>query len=277
MTPLALEGDVLRIGLSSESDLEAFKRDGADPLRQALFGAFGVQLRYVPVKISAQVAREKQPAAGAKRDQGALEDSEEPHRADIQTRHSQASTDPQFDPVMDRVARVVAQTEQLTQEGRSCAAEPHRQARSVDVSTVEPQLTAAERAEALGLNARDSVNTRDSVSNTHEQQASTFGAQTAMLGSRAQAREPEGSAAPHATPEQKSAEGQTPQAGGGDENSGNLAPGSEGSEIHRHAVTDGAETRASEEPVLIRYGEAVIREMFDVTLLEDRPLPENRG
>ncbi len=46
--PLALDGDVLTIGLATKSDLDAFKTSGAGPLREAISGAIGMNIKYVP-------------------------------------------------------------------------------------------------------------------------------------------------------------------------------------------------------------------------------------
>ena len=46
--PLAIEGEMLTVGLASKADLDAFKMNGAGPLREALAGAFGINVKYVP-------------------------------------------------------------------------------------------------------------------------------------------------------------------------------------------------------------------------------------
>ena len=46
--PLAIEGEMLTVGLASKADLDAFKMSGAGPLREALAGAFGINVKYVP-------------------------------------------------------------------------------------------------------------------------------------------------------------------------------------------------------------------------------------
>jgi DNA polymerase-3 subunit gamma/tau len=46
--PLSLEGEMLAVGLASQTDLDAFKKSGAGPLREALAGAFGINVKYVP-------------------------------------------------------------------------------------------------------------------------------------------------------------------------------------------------------------------------------------
>ena len=46
--PLAIEGEMLTIGFASKADLDAFKASGAGPLREALVGAFGISVKYMP-------------------------------------------------------------------------------------------------------------------------------------------------------------------------------------------------------------------------------------
>jgi DNA polymerase-3 subunit gamma/tau len=47
--PLELRPDhTLAIGLASQADLEVFKTDGAGPLREAIVGALGINVKYVP-------------------------------------------------------------------------------------------------------------------------------------------------------------------------------------------------------------------------------------
>ncbi|MEJ6489607.1 DNA polymerase III subunit gamma and tau [Leucobacter sp. USCH14] len=78
VAPLALEGDVLTVGLASESDLAAFKTTGAGPLRETILSAIGISVKYKPKRMPAGeggaghgTAREPAPAA----------DAEEPHQA----------------------------------------------------------------------------------------------------------------------------------------------------------------------------------------------------
>ncbi|WP_449278231.1 DNA polymerase III subunit gamma and tau [Leucobacter sp. GX24907] len=52
VTPLALEGDLLTVGIASRSDLEAFKTRGAGPLRETILAALGVRVRYAPKQVS---------------------------------------------------------------------------------------------------------------------------------------------------------------------------------------------------------------------------------
>lgn len=53
--PLAIEDDVLSIGLASQSDLDAFKAAGAGPLREAIFAAVGIRVKYAPKQMPAGV------------------------------------------------------------------------------------------------------------------------------------------------------------------------------------------------------------------------------
>lgn len=49
--PLDLQGEMLTIGLASKAELEAFKSAGAGPLREAISGALGVNVKYAPKSI----------------------------------------------------------------------------------------------------------------------------------------------------------------------------------------------------------------------------------
>lgn len=97
VAPLALEGDVLTVGLASQSDLAAFKSIGAGPLREAILSAVGVNVKYVPKRLP-----EGHVAAGqnAPRESqtGSAADAEEPHRAGSASPSSQPSVDNQIDP-----------------------------------------------------------------------------------------------------------------------------------------------------------------------------------
>ncbi len=76
VVPVALDGDVLTVGLASESDLAAFKAAGAGPLRETILSAVGISVKYKPTRVASanggaqSTAREPQSAA----------DAEEPHR-----------------------------------------------------------------------------------------------------------------------------------------------------------------------------------------------------
>ncbi|MGW9020938.1 DNA polymerase III subunit gamma and tau [Leucobacter chromiiresistens] len=78
VAPLALDGDVLTIGLSSESDLAAFKSTGAGPLRETILSAVGISVKYKPKRMP---AGEAAPGHGAAREPSAGADAEEPHQA----------------------------------------------------------------------------------------------------------------------------------------------------------------------------------------------------
>ncbi len=98
--PLALDGDVLTVGLASESDLAAFKGVGAGPLRETILGATGVNVKYKPKRVaqsSGTADGRQQGAAREPRPAGA--DAEEPH---------QARPTPADDPVERAVARLSA-------------------------------------------------------------------------------------------------------------------------------------------------------------------------
>ncbi|KUF07406.1 DNA polymerase III subunit gamma and tau, partial [Leucobacter sp. G161] len=74
--PLGLEGDLLLVGVSNRSDLEAFKSAGAGPLRETILEATGIRVRYAPRQVTAPRETQAPPQPGA-----APADSEEPHRA----------------------------------------------------------------------------------------------------------------------------------------------------------------------------------------------------
>ena len=74
--PIGLEGDLLLVGVSNRSELEAFKSAGAGPLRETILEATGIRVRYAPRQVSAPRETQEQPQSGA-----GPADSEEPHRA----------------------------------------------------------------------------------------------------------------------------------------------------------------------------------------------------
>ena len=78
IAPLALEGDVLTVGLASESDLAAFKTTGAGPLRETILSAVGISVKYKPKRMP---AGEAAAGHGAAREPEAAADAEEPHPA----------------------------------------------------------------------------------------------------------------------------------------------------------------------------------------------------
>ena len=99
VTPLGLDGDVLTIGLASQSDLAAFKAGGAGPLRETILSAVGISVKYVPKRLP-EGGSDTQPQGGAREPQpGSASDAEEPHQA------GSPSSD---DPVQRAAARLSA-------------------------------------------------------------------------------------------------------------------------------------------------------------------------
>ena len=241
VTPMAIEGDLLRVGLASESDLELFKQRGANPLREALHAALGVKFRYVPVKIARQASREPHAHSSAP---AAAEDSDEPHRAGAPEPAPEPEYAPEpapepapghapepepepvpepepesgtetVDPVLARVAAVTAKTE---------ASQPPATVEH-DVKTSKPvgetkRLTAAERMAALGLQAAGG-------------------------------------------------------AGAAGDSAAGIAAAAAGADAEQTGNQRAGEGKADGLPEFVRYGEAVVREVFQPVLLEDRPLPED--
>jgi DNA polymerase-3 subunit gamma/tau len=80
VTPLALEGDVLSVGLASQSDLAAFKAAGAGPLRDTIHAAIGVSVKYVPKRVAAREGAAPGEGPGGQQ-RPPQPDAEEPHRA----------------------------------------------------------------------------------------------------------------------------------------------------------------------------------------------------
>ena len=78
VTPLALDGDVLTVGLASGSDLAAFKSAGAGPLRETILSAVGISVKYKPTRVQTENAPGAQTTAREPRPDA---DAEEPHRA----------------------------------------------------------------------------------------------------------------------------------------------------------------------------------------------------
>ncbi len=80
ITPMGLDGDVLTIGLASQSDLAAFKAAGAGPLRETILSAVGISVKYVPKRLP-EAGSDGPPQAGAREAQPGAADAEEPHPA----------------------------------------------------------------------------------------------------------------------------------------------------------------------------------------------------
>ena len=83
VTPMALDGEVLTVGLGSQSDLAAFKTSGAGPLRETINAAIGINVKYVPKRIApGGESREAAPQGGSGQGEAQRDpDAEEPHRA----------------------------------------------------------------------------------------------------------------------------------------------------------------------------------------------------
>ena len=103
VTPLGLDGEVLTVGLASQSDLAAFKTVGANPLRETINAAIGINVKYVPKRI-APGARESGPQGESSQSGPQREpDAEEPHRAGEPGTPNGLSSD---DPVARAAARL---------------------------------------------------------------------------------------------------------------------------------------------------------------------------
>ena len=83
VTPMGLDGDVLTVGLASQSDLAAFKTSGAGPLRETILSAVGISVKYVPKRLP-EGGSDTQPQGGGREPQaGSSSDAEEPHPAGV--------------------------------------------------------------------------------------------------------------------------------------------------------------------------------------------------
>ena len=105
VVPVALDGDVLTVGLTSESDLAAFKTSGAGPLRETILSAVGISVKYKPTRVAPgsgpaapNVAREPQTEG----------DAEEPHRAGSPAEHAPNAAPNTTPDAHDPVARAAA-------------------------------------------------------------------------------------------------------------------------------------------------------------------------
>ncbi|WP_255572800.1 DNA polymerase III subunit gamma and tau [Leucobacter tenebrionis] len=105
VTPLGLDGEVLTVGLASQSDLAAFKTVGANPLRETINAAIGINVKYVPKRIAPGTgARESGPQGESSQSGPQREpDAEEPHRAGASGAPNGLSSD---DPVARAAARL---------------------------------------------------------------------------------------------------------------------------------------------------------------------------
>ncbi|WP_449281134.1 DNA polymerase III subunit gamma and tau [Leucobacter sp.] len=147
VTPLALEGDVLTVGLASQSDLAAFKSVGAGPLRDTIHAAVGVSVKYVPKRVAAREGAA--PGEGSGGQQRAPQaDAEEPHRAGA----AEAPAVDMDDPVQRAAARLSALGPALAAPGWAgpVPAEPAPSAAPDDSGpeAASPDRTAADRPNA---------------------------------------------------------------------------------------------------------------------------------
>ncbi|MFC5338017.1 DNA polymerase III subunit gamma and tau [Leucobacter denitrificans] len=269
--PLALEGELLIVGIANNSDLAAFKSTGAGPLREAILGATGLRVQYKPRQVAPQrESREQQSERSAPA-------SEEPHRG---------SPDPlrSDDPVERAAARLSAlgpklaapgwadpipPTEAQKPVGLQNPVEP-QQPRPADLRSASEQQSPAEQFtpaaseplyEPEPLDAGDDPHddpyagiARDMPE--HDSVAESDRASVVQTAQRPQVSpqtmpEPAAPATPaEAVPQVQAATGVEP--------------------------SDTPKPSPKVAPKFTRYGESVVREVLGAVFLEEHPLPEHR-
>ncbi|RGE19390.1 DNA polymerase III subunit gamma and tau [Leucobacter sp. wl10] len=305
VTPLALEGDVLTVGLASQSDLAAFKTVGAGPLRETIHAAIGVSVKYVPKRVAPRENRGAQgegPGGGQQRAPQA--DAEEPHRAS----RSEAQTADMNDPVQRAAARLSALGPALAAPAWAdpAPADPE------DAGEGPAELTSTESASAGAGSARQPLPPEPAPDAGHGEQRSEvsgtpetddepregdparydpgaygdgaygdadplddpFGDGDPYAGADRSAdgsADAAGSAEPRpADPASTAPEPANPQSG-----APSAAEPADPAQPARPADPEPAEPAPAKRsaPAFTRYGEAVVREVLGARFVEERPLP----
>jgi DNA polymerase-3 subunit gamma/tau len=322
VSPLDLAGDVLKVGISNTSDLEAFKQNGADPLREALFDSLGVKLRYLPVKIDRQPAREsssREPSSGATSTDDA--DADDPHRAArfddnesetaARPREAEAplaqesAPDPAEPAPAPRISaesaqpsgpgdtpdsKSIADSEPSPALGEETARDQHAAKQSEPESEAEPesepepvdpvlarvaQITKNTSTQQSPQSSGDNGAVNDSAQEQHERSSEQFRRPTAAERAAALGLAGGNGASPTngaARTSRVSFSSDSPPDSKRSTMGGSAQSGQPGqAETVATALTH---SEKAEPAGFVRYGEAVVREVFGATLVEERPLPD---
>ncbi|MGO1539555.1 MAG: DNA polymerase III subunit gamma and tau [Leucobacter sp.] len=119
--PLALEGEVLTLGIASQSDLDVFKSSGADALRDAILGASGVRVAYKPKRVAVGAAPQQSTRQESGREtpaqqSGAAEATSEPEDPDPVPQSAGLDDDPVLRAAEERLAALRPRTPEPGQD-----------------------------------------------------------------------------------------------------------------------------------------------------------------
>ena len=271
--PLGLDGDVLTVGLSNESDLAAFKTAGAGPLRETISSAIGLSVKYVPKRVNqAQAPRE---TGGAATPTPRDPDTTEPHRGSPQPAPAHNSDNPEeraaarlsaFGPPLaapawaDPIPPMPEDAAQPEATPAPPAAAPGSPVVPAQPVMPEPPVVPAQ-PEALNQStvpAQPTVPEQSAAQPTEPQAVDTPEADSYDPGDYGDyadgpSIDPYGDEDPYAD---------TP-----------AAPATQSAVHVTHPVTPAPAPAKRSAPAFTRYGEAVVREVLGARFLEERPLP----
>ncbi|TCK37889.1 DNA polymerase-3 subunit gamma/tau [Leucobacter luti] len=146
IAPLALDGELLTVGLASESDLAAFKTTGAGPLRETILSAVGISVKYKPTRMPAGAAPADQ---GGAREPRPDADAEEPHRAGSDEHQGRTQSAPAPSSPHDSQDPVARATARLNGLGPALTAPAWADPPPADPTVEVPTTTGPELAAVL--------------------------------------------------------------------------------------------------------------------------------
>ncbi|MBO1901611.1 DNA polymerase III subunit gamma and tau [Leucobacter weissii] len=250
--PLALEGEVLTIGLASQSDLESFKAAGADPLREVIIGALGLNVKYVPRRMPT----EPQPPGGSSGSYGSADTDGLPE------------PDEEPSPEADSVVARARETSDGMHGGETAPpwSDPPSDSPSPDAG---PPYSSSPGPGSSDPGAPDpgSPDPRPPGPISSDPISPASAESTPAPVSAEPTPEPSPVPAPERDPEPIPAPAAAPDPASESEPVSDPAPES-GSAASRSAPLGGARQR---------YGEAVVREVLGARFIEELPLPQHEG
>lgn len=233
--PLAIEGDILTVGLASKSDLDVFKSSGAGPLREAIVGALGINVKYVPKPLPAGV----RPAfAGHGGEEPAEPASQEPSPTAEPATTSAAEIHPEAASRSEAASHSGSVRESQPEPGPE--PEPEYEIGPDPEPEYEPQLDPEPPYDAEPEAERESEPGPEPIPEAKPE------VQSGPV-PKAEAQNPEPQTPEPQTPEPQDPEPQNPE------------PQS---------------SKSRESPGFTRYGESVVREVLGARFVEERPLPQ---
>ncbi|MGO3146320.1 MAG: DNA polymerase III subunit gamma and tau [Leucobacter sp.] len=267
--PLALESEVLVVGVANRSELEAFKSTGAGPLRETILAATGMRVQYKPrqVAVSREPRGQSEPGTPV---------PEEPHQGSGQSLED------------DPVARAAARLSSL---GPALAAPawadpiPSKEQQS-DRGAVSPQPLSTSELNASSLtadvqqyplSANDEMPSDDAYDDPYagvdpQAQADTAADQAVRVDTTTATPVPTGAPAPAAVPESAAAPKPAADHTDAEAPANTAAPTATSTVAPAAAPVSGAKVA----PTFTRYGESVVREVLGASFLEEHPIPEHR-